>query len=369
MKKICFIINSSGSLSVAFPLIEILKKKKIGLILFYSRELLNNKILKNIKIEKKYLKETISIKSCLKYLKIIQPSLVFCGNNGNNIFEANFARSVKINKNRSLAIMDSWSYPSRRFQFKSGDKKKFLFPDIIGVPNIKILREIKKLNKDKSKFFIAGYPQLNFNAYNFFLKQKKTYTKDTLDLLYISTPYEKPKKKNITDGTEIFFDQNKIILLFLNTLYHFLKKNKIKINLTFRLHPLEKVKSKNFFNQIFKSFKKINFIFDKNIHNYDSYLNKDAVFGISSMMLYEAAICKLPSFSLQFNGEFNKRGKINYFKNISQIKVCSNLLYLENEIKKIYKNKQKNKIKVPDFKSSFFKKNIKLVEKIIKLNK
>ena len=65
--------------------------------------------------------ENISLKKC-SILKSILPDLVFCSNNGNNKFEINFLRSSKQIKIKSFTIMDSWSYPLRRFQYKIRNK-------------------------------------------------------------------------------------------------------------------------------------------------------------------------------------------------------------------------------------------------------
>ena len=337
MKKICFIINSAGGLSVIYPILEKILKKKIKAILLYSAQVSKHKLIKKVKIKKFFFKKNISLKSSSSILRSIQPDLVICSNNGNNKFETNFLRSSKLNKINSFTIMDSWSYPLRRFQYKIGSKTFEIFPNTIGVPNKKIYNLIK--NKAKfSDVFISGYPQINYNIENYYKHKKIKKNKKFVEFLYISTPYEKKKVNHISDGSEIYFNQENILKIFLDTIHKFTHMYDLKVNLTMRLHPLDKLRFQEFKKKN-KNYKNIVIKINKKIFNYESYLNKDAVFGISSMMLYEASLCGLPSISLQLSKEFKKFGKTNYFKNIKGIKVCSEKNDLFNQLENIVKRK------------------------------
>tara|TARA_Y100000590_G_C15715371_1_gene1011708 strand:+ start:1678 stop:2787 length:1110 start_codon:yes stop_codon:yes gene_type:complete len=366
MKNLCFIINSSGSLSVAFPLINsIYRQKNVNAILLFSKQLLKNKLLKKIKIKKIYIKENISLSQCTKTLNKYSPNMVFCGNNGNNNFEINFLRSCIYNNIKTFTVMDSWSYPLRRFQYKINNNNFYLFPNFIGVPNKKILSLIRKKNKT-SKIFVAGFPQINYNIYKFLKYQKSQKINNFFEFLYISTPYEKPKKLSIKDGTEIFYNQKNIINDLINVLNNISRKFKIKIKLTLRTHPLETNSFISFINEKKKDKKNISILIDDKIFNYKSYLNKDAVLGISSMMLYEASLCGLPSISLQLDGEFKKPGKKNYFKNIRNIRVCFRKKDLFKEIKNILRKKKVKLKSSYNLEKMYKNKNIKIVKKILK---
>ena len=362
MKKLCFTINSAGGLSVAFPIIEKIKKKKIKIILLYSNQIKNNKLLNKFKIKKIYLKST-SINKCQNILNTLSPNLVFCGNNGNNKFEIDFLRSSKLSNIKNFTIMDSWSYPLRRFQFKEKDKIFNIFPNNIGVPN----KEIYKILRSKAKssnVFISNYPQINFNIEKYFKNSKFKRKSKTLNFLYISTPYEKQGKNHVRDGSEILFNQKNIIKKFLNILDEFSKKYKIKINLTIRFHPLDNMK----FYEIKEMNKnnQISLINDKKIFNYESYLEKDAVFGISSMMLYESYLCGLPSISLQLSEIFKIKKKKNYFKNVKGIKVCNNDKDLNIQLNKISKLKISKQPKKVILNKMITNKNNNIVKKILR---
>ena len=364
MKKLCFIINSAGGLSVIYPTLERIRKKKIKVILLYSTQVSRHSLIKKVKIKKLFINESISLKMCSSILKSILPDLIFCSNNGNNQFEINFLRSSKQNKINSFTIMDSWSYPLRRFQYKIRDKTFEIFPNTIGVPNQKIY----KLIKNKTKFsdvFISGYPQINYNIENYFKNKKIKQNKKVIDFLYISTPYEKKKINHITDGSEIYFNQEKILKIFLEVINEFAFKYGLKINLTMRLHPLDSLRFLEFKKKN-KKYKNIIIKINKKIFNYESYLNKDAVFGISSMMLYEASLCGLPSISLQLSEEFKKKGKVNYFKNIKGIKVCNEKNDLFKQLKNIIKrNNLKKSISMKN-KTLFERNNNLIFEKVLK---
>ena len=363
MKKICFILNSSGSLSVVYPIIKILENYKIIFYVLYSDQLKKNRILSQIKTKKIYLKSRISQKKCKSYLKRINPKLVYCGNNGNNEFELNFLKSAKLNKFKTFTLMDSWTYPLRRFQIRDKNNFEYIFPDVIGVPDISIRNKINKISDTKT--FVVGYPQFNFNVFKYYQKKRQEINKLT-NFLYVSTPYEKPKKKYIYDGSEIFFDQKKIVNTLLNVLNTYFEKKQKKTFITFRLHPLEKKNFRSYLIKIAKKYKNLIFYFDKKIHNYESYLNKNAVFGISSMMLLEASKCGLPSISLQLDREFTKKGKKNFFKNIKGVKVCSNINELKKELNKLKAGNNVKIIKHKIMKKNFLNKNLNIAKQILK---
>ena len=364
MKKLCFIINSAGGLSVIYPILERVRKKKIKAILLYSTQVSGHSLIKKVKIKKLFINENISLKKCSSILKSILPDLVFCSNNGNNKFEINFLRSSKQSKIKSFTIMDSWSYPLRRFQYKIRNKIFEIFPNTIGVPNQKIYKLIKKRAKF-SDVFISGYPQINYNIENYFKNKKIKQNKKIIELLYISTPYEKKQTNHISDGSEIYFNQEKILKIFLETINEFAFKYGQKINLTMRIHPLDNLRYPEFKKKN-RKYKNILIKIDKKIFNYESYLNKDAIFGISSMMLYEASLCGLPSISLQLSGEFKKKGKVNYFKNIKEIKVCNEKNDLSKQLRNIIKRKNLKKSISMENKILFERNNNLIFEKVLK---
>jgi len=337
MKKICFIINAAGSMVVAKSVIEILRNK-FQILIIFSDALIANKNFKSIKEKKIYYNNKTSSQKALKILKKISPDLVFCGSNGNNFFELNFSEAACLLGIKTMTILDSWSYPLKRVQKKNKKKFNYLPLDLIGVPDIKTYQILSKKRIYENKLFFAGLPQVGRTVVKFNSKNEKKIDKKNFNILYISTPNEVPKKNDIKDGNEVFFNQKEIINTFLNVFNKIQKNKGVKINIFIKPHPSENKPFYVFINKQSKKYKQnLKITLDKEKESFQSLLNKDCVIGITSMMLIESIECNKPTISLQFCDTFIK--KKNYFKKIKNLTICKNEDLLENHMIKIFNAK------------------------------
>ena len=163
--------------------------------------------------------------------------------------------------------------------------------------------------KQIQRYLFLIVPSLKFNIFKYY-KSKKIINSST-NILYISTPFEKKTEISINNNQDIFFDEKKIYKIFIKKLNEISIVKNIKFKIFFKPHPLEKLKSIDYYKKISRLCgPKIKFIITNELENYKLYRKISISIGISSTMLYETSLCGIPTYSLQFSKDFNSNKKI-----------------------------------------------------------
>jgi len=350
-------INSYGSLNNFYAIHSfILKRKKI--FFFTTKDFNKKKLIKHRNIKYIFLNKEINLRECSLLFNKFNIKYLYCGTNGNNHFESIFLKTANQKKIVSIGVLDSIMWPIRRFGMSIKKKIVYQYPSYIGVPNKKILNILKK--KTKSKIFICKIPSIQYNVFNYY---KHNINNKFLikNILYISTPFEKKTKISINNKQDIKFDEKLFYKIFVKKLNEISIKLKKKINLYIKIHPTEKLNMIDYYIKCSSFFQKnIKVLVIDKKYNFQIYKNMNLVFGISSTMLYETALCKIPTVSLQLSKDFNSNKK-NYFTKVKGIYVCRNIDYIEKVIKNNFVLNFKKKInhKFNKFSMKLYKENLK----------
>lgn len=333
--KIVFVTHSIGSTNIA---IEIIKNISTNFEIYVFYTPYSKKYFKSFNKYINYIecRKNISKKKIREILTFINPSFAFIGAGGDNMFEFNFLIVCNNLKLHTCSIIDSWSYPFKRFRRIINNKTITIVPKIIGVPNKETKENLKRnLKNKKILIYITGLPHLYSKAATLLNFIKNTnYQKN---ILFISTPMEISKKYQVLDKNQIIFDSSKILKIFIKQAINLIRIKKIKTNIYICLHPLDSILNYAFLNKL-KSTSLLKITVMKNNKNIKNISNIDAVFGITSTMLLEFIYANINTYSLQIGRGFSRKN--NYFSNIKNLNVINSKEKLNKTLINILENKK-----------------------------
>ena len=294
--NLCFLSNGMGSVFYLYPLIMILKKKKINFHIFCD----NNT--KRFWTKKKIKTQNINNKNYQKLLKykIIISSAVI----GNDI-----EKKIILQKTNQYIIqfIDGWSFIKKRFKYKNSN----VCPNEIWCNDNLVKREIKKISKH-SKIITTGHP-----GFERVLKKKPKKQNRKKKILVVLQPLKQINNFSFTEHDMIEFFSKE-----------FFKKN---YNLDFAMHPDHK--SFDFYK--YKNVIKLN--------SESQILKYDYVISYFSTLILLSLSCGIRSsvFSLKkekFQFKVFKKFGLEFSNNLSDIKnfLLNKLSKNNNELKKIH---------------------------------
>ena len=306
--KILFITGSAGTTIALMPVYrELIYRKYVVNVIGAG---VASKIYRRNKIKCTNLEDNVKLSYVRNFIEQFMPVLIIVGAGGNNVIEKTFINAAKILKINSFALIDNWCWAEDRFIVKrsSSSKIKYQIPDMIGVPTQSSYDELSLNNEFiNSKIVVSGMPHAE-NIRHKVQKKTESDKKVILNKLgiegnvkvisFFSAPVE---EKSIE---KVGYTECSILDTLTKSINDVSTKLNYNIFLAIKPHP-----SFDYIHLLkFNNKDNVKIVLD--IDNDDIMCISDAVFGMTTTVLYESSICNIPSYSLQIG--LNKRIK-NYF--------------------------------------------------------
>lgn len=280
--KLLFVAHDMGAAVMLMPVIEKLLSENVDVKLIAAGPALN--AWENF--ESHQVSEEID-----KIEEIIisfSPDLIITGTAHYSDMERNTWLAAKKYNVKSLAAIDAWVNFKERF-IKT-DSNQFVEPDILCVIDSDCESNIKKLGVN-SKIYITGHPHLEYRINKLKEKCKSTVVTDKKKICFFSNPVKNNSQTNVSSDKQ-FTGQFDIACLLINSF-----PNDNNIELFLKPHPREDIKT-------WEIWLKESEFMGRNItisnQSTEELLIKcDAIIGITSMVLIEAALLGKATMSLQ----------------------------------------------------------------------
>lgn len=326
--KILFSSHDPGGCNMLIPIIESLQERKgISLFLAFAGPAtsritqINTSGIDIIKVPTIPFEDfpnecDVNQREVRSILQQIQPDIVVTSTSINSNIERFFILFAQELLLKDYAFIDSWAGEDVRFN----STKVKVVPSNIFVCDSQMGKSYKKYQTQGSKIITVGNPHLEVLSNKKLLQSK--HKSDCSTILFCS------------ENIKHYFP-NKLINEF-TIIEEIIKSGffNVKTKLLIRPHPMEsKLPWQQFIERNESSTGPFSLHLDLNPSVYDSILNSDVVFGISSMALIESAILGVPTFSYQLGIEKNSDMLYIPFKDYG-----INILKTASDLKKIITN-------------------------------
>jgi hypothetical protein len=242
----------------------------------------------------------------LEAIRSYNPDLIITGTSANSYFEKNVWRISKKNGLYCICILDQWMNYGIRFSQhnlrqwnKSEEADDFTYsPNEIWVMDEVAQSELEKLQPNL-KIIVTGQPYFDF-VRGFKEDDTKKNKKQKKRILFISEPliethFDKYQLKLLKGYNEF-----EVLEALLSCIDQIKDEFLDEVEVVIRLHPKDTINKYNDMIMVYKS-RGVAIKYDQMVHNLESISKSDAVIGMSSMMLLEAAIMEKDILSIQLN--------------------------------------------------------------------
>lgn len=309
-KKILIASRDPGGTNAVLPLIGFFQKEYSVIVLgkdvaieIYNKENIevNEQIYSD---EFDYLKEIIE-----KYL----PAVIITGTSSDDFFEKRLWGIARIKNIPSIAVLDHWvnygirfsKYTLSQYSEYNRELSHDYIPDKILVMDDYAKNKLIEEGVDEEKLVVTGQPHFKWLS-DKSVKCRKNISKqkDSLDILYVSEPYEKIYGGRENSINALGYSEKTIFQELLKTL------NRLeggcfekKVRLFIKQHPKENDGAYD------EYLKECHFpvYYEKRKDLLEFLPDMDIVCGMTSMMLIEAYICGKNVISLQFGKNNNSK--------------------------------------------------------------
>jgi len=279
--KIIFVAQDSGGFNAILPVIKKLKRRKE----FISKTILANQsrdIAKKYRIS--YLDGNLLTNKDLKrLLENNRPSLIFTATSQGLSIEKRIAKIAKVQKIKTIALIDFWS--NYKFRFSDpGTENLIYLPDYILAIDEIMKKEMITQGFDSKKIIITGSP-----FFDSFLKITKEKQSKKIISFFSQFFSELLKKEHKTYPG---FNEIQVFEDFIKTL----EALQVKLPIKIKFHPKTKRLSK--FNRIIRN-SKLKISIETKLSSEDLIKKSKLVLGMNSVVLFEAAMIGKPVVSYQ----------------------------------------------------------------------
>jgi len=287
--------------------------------------------------------KTINPISIKKLLKQEKPNLIITGTSSNDFTEKFMWRVGKKVSIPSFAILDQWtnygirfsSYPVSQIDMYERNPNRDCLPTKICVMDNYAKNKLLNLDFNKKDIIVTGHPffsltrnkrsEMTNDQIQAFRKERDVRDTDFL-ITYVSEPLtETYSSCNKIGYTELTIFEEIIKALLKISLY-----TRRKIVLIIKIHPREYMdKYKTYIRKINTG--NIDIRIDKNSHPWELVLSSQLVCGMSSILLIESVILRVPILSIQIG----LRGKNSFI--LSEQKLTRTILS-QHSLMKVFKS-------------------------------
>ena len=281
--KILFAAQDPGGFNTILPVIKELKKKKK----FLSKLILANQ---SRNIAKKYgvryqNGNYLTKDSLAKLIESEHPDLILTATSQGLSIEKKITKIARIQKIRTIAIIDFWSNYGLRFS-DPGSKNLAYLPDYILVIDKIMKKEMTDQGFDPRKLIVTGSP-----FFDTFSKSTKQKERENL-LVFFSQPFSELFKS----GDRNYLGYNEIQVF--EDLVEVLEKLQLKMPIKIKFHP--RVRKLNKFDRIIKN-SKLKISIEKKLSAEDLIKKSKLVMGMNSVVLFQTAVMGKGVLSYQPN--------------------------------------------------------------------
>tara|TARA_B100000315_G_C14508969_1_gene556032 strand:- start:145 stop:1278 length:1134 start_codon:yes stop_codon:yes gene_type:complete len=342
-KKILVVAGALGSSKALIPVIYELIDRNIkvkiiasGLAFQILNELFSDKLTETA--------DDISDNQALKLISDYKPHLVICGAGGNNKIEPIFRINAKFLNVFCFALVDNWCHPARRFfEVDASGEISNSIPDLIGLSNDSSYNEII-MNKefDPEKIIVVGMPHVEETVKAVQLYTKREINKlfmnyninrPVITFIFFSAPVEREIWDEIKQLSEIGYSEVSILEHIIHALECLCQELETSCQIIIKPHPSS---SGAPFTDILDSKDSSEYISMQMVENaavHELIILADGVLGMTSTSLFEAAMCKIPTFSVQIGLDLDRA---DTFNNIDGILSIYDYNSLYNELRSIF---------------------------------
>jgi hypothetical protein len=315
---ILFVVNDAGPAKYLAYVINKLNKDDYWCI---SSDI-SSKIFSDFGIESSSHINDIDIKSV---------NLIVTGTCLENGIDKEFIQLAKINKIKTISIVEHWSLYKKRFELN----EKYIFPDKIFVNDSLAFEEAVNSGIDIKLLHIVGNPVLeNIEKKHYLEEEKLDWKKDLL------IPTDKKIVTFISESFRDDFPKNSYYYQGFDE-FDVIKDVQISLNddnfLIIKLHPQESLDKYNFL----KSMSNVLILVTTNVEKLIAF--SDTLVGMGSMLLIEAAMTETNVYSYRPNEKIgfvgNKNGMVNKIYNQKDLKAKLALYANTNNTKIVNKFK------------------------------
>lgn len=310
VKKILVFAQDPGGVNVVIPVFMLLRKRGFKVDIWGEKQTQSQfkKFAVTGRDIKKHLK-IINDKSVLKLLKDKKYGLVITDTSGHSNVQRMIWTAAKNLNIPSFAIVDQWMNLDLRFSnvnytslVKMSEKKVNYdnLPSTIFVPDSFSKNKLIKLGVNKKLVVIGGHPYFEYLQQVVLpkLATKSLNKNKNVRILFASEPLSEVYGSSANATRILGYNEFSVCKSFVTGLRRLSAQKKVGVVFTIKLHPKE-LGSKYEKIKLWGDSKYLKIKINKNSNSWDLIKDSDAVCGMSSMVLLEAAILNKPVLSIQ----------------------------------------------------------------------
>jgi hypothetical protein len=301
--KILLVSGSFGTASALLVVYNRLIERNFKVIVVSSS--IASKLFKSHQVKCIDINDSFNYDIASKIVEKHCPNLIIVGAGGNNNIEKLFIDTARIFHIDSFALVDNWCLIAHRFmKDQHSSSTPYILPDVIGVPDANCRNQLlSDANFRNVKIMISGMPHVESTRKNVFNK-----TKNYKELLFTSsgissgniviTFFSAPVESTPLQKNNVGYTEESIITSLIESVINSPAAQKQKILLLIKPHPSFEYSGISLLIERFKCHN-LSIRLIPNMENEDIFLLSNAVFGMTTTALYEAAICGKITYSLQ----------------------------------------------------------------------
>ena len=304
MSRICIIARQPGSAHAFTPIINALRQRGIASVQAGFADAVRAWEDEGV--------EAVEIASFAEWAQLsneVLPCIVLTGTSLNAEEDALFWRWAEQNAVSSIAFVDHWSNYPQRFSSGREDGEPFdLMPDRIAVIDEIAKNGLTRVGCPAQKIVITGHPAFDrlaerYGPINQALRDRLLPDGHAFLFVFVSEPltqvYGPDPRSNSLGYTEAT-----VLKTLLTCLERWGRQKNQPVTLLVKPHPVES--KERYLTDLVSASSAYDYLDVKifsNSNRYELISACDAVFGMTSMLLFEAAVIGRPVFSLQFDRE------------------------------------------------------------------